>query len=67
MRFLERTNDEHHRQAGGDNDSGDNGRLQQFRSQGNQLLAAGDAAIRSALSRGNSEAFVRAGRQQSGE
>ncbi|MGB9032307.1 MAG: hypothetical protein WCC27_19435 [Acidobacteriaceae bacterium] len=67
MRFLERTNDEPRRQADGDSDPSDHGRLQQFRSQGNNLLAAGDAAIRSALSRGNSEAFVRAGRQQSGE
>jgi hypothetical protein len=66
MRFLERTNDEH-RQADGESDSSDNGRLQHFRSQGNQLLAAGDAAIQRALGRGNSEAFLRAGRQQSGE
>ena len=67
MRFLERTNDERRRQADGDSDSSDNGRLQQFRSEGNQLLAAGDAAIRNVLSRGNSEAFIRAGRQQGGE
>jgi hypothetical protein len=67
MRFLERTNDDHRRQADGDSDSTDDGQLQHFRSQGNQLLAAGDAAIQNILSRGSSEAFLRAGRQQSGE
>ncbi|MGD0367554.1 MAG: hypothetical protein ABSA94_08845 [Acidobacteriaceae bacterium] len=67
MRFLERHNEEHRRQADGDSDSSDNDQLQHFRSQGNQLLAAGDAAIQRALGRGNSEAFLRAGRQQSGE
>jgi hypothetical protein len=67
MRFLERHSEGHHSDANGDSDSGAPGRLQEFRSQGNQLLAAGDAAIQNILSRGSSEAFLRAGRQQSGE
>jgi hypothetical protein len=66
MRFLQRFNNEQ-RQAGGDGDSGSDGLLEQIRSQGDQLLAAGDEAIQRALAGSNSEAFLRAGRQQGGE
>jgi hypothetical protein len=64
MRFLERT-DKPQRQAGEGPDS--NGALDQIRSQADQMIAAGDEAIRRALARGDSEAFLRAGRQQGGE
>jgi len=42
------------------------GNLDELRRAGEDLLAAGDDAIRRALS-GNSEAFLRANRQQSGQ
>ena len=42
------------------------GNLDELRRAGEDLLAAGDEAIRRALS-GNSEAFLRANRQQSGQ
>lgn len=64
MRFLERDT-ELQRQPGNSPDS--NGALDEIRSQANQMLAAGDEAIRRALSRGDSEAFLRACRQQGGE
>jgi hypothetical protein len=41
--------------------------LAQARSASERLLAAGDEAIRRALAGGNSEAFLQATRQQSGE
>jgi hypothetical protein len=66
MRFLQRLNDQQHQQGSGDGDSGASNRLEQSREQGDRLLAAGDEAIRRALS-GNSESFLRAGRQQGGE
>jgi hypothetical protein len=66
MRFLQRFNDEQ-RHASGNGEPGSNPQLQQLRSQGDRLLAAGDEAIQRALSGSNSEAFLRAGRQQSGQ
>jgi hypothetical protein len=66
MRFLQRFNNEQ-RPAGGDGDSSPDGLLQQIRSEGDRLLAAGDEAIQRALAGSNSEAFLRAGRQQGGE
>ncbi len=67
MRFLERYSDQPNGPADGDSDSGTRGRLQQVRSEGNQLLASGDAAIQRIVTRGESEAFNRAVRQQGGE
>jgi len=67
MRFLQRFNDQQLRQAGGDGDPGSADLLQQFRSQGDRLLAAGDEAIQRALAGSNSQAFLRAGRQQGGQ
>lgn len=66
MRFLQRLNNEQ-RQAGGDGDPGSGGMLEQIRSEGDRLLAAGDEAIQRVLAGSNSEAFLRAGRQQGGE
>jgi hypothetical protein len=63
MRLLQRFNDEQHLPGPG-TDPGD--QLQQLRSEGDSLLAAGDAAIRNAISP-NAEAFLRAGRQDGGE
>ena len=48
------------------NDTGDSGGLDRLRAAGEGFLAAGDEAIRRALS-GDSEAFLRANRQRSGE
>ncbi|HEV8599739.1 MAG TPA: hypothetical protein VGQ69_10295 [Gemmatimonadales bacterium] len=45
---------------------GVSGNLEELRRAGEDLLAAGDEAIRRALS-GNSEAFLRANRQEGGE
>ncbi|MGD0910664.1 MAG: hypothetical protein ABR928_02145 [Terracidiphilus sp.] len=64
MRFLEH-NAVQQTQPGGGPDS--NGALDEIRSRADQMLAAGDEAIRRALSRGDSGAFLRAGRQQGGE
>jgi hypothetical protein len=66
MRTLHRLNDEQFRPAGGDG-STDPGNLTQLRAEGNSLLAAGDEAIRRALSGNNSEDFLRASRQQGGQ
>jgi hypothetical protein len=66
MRFLQRLNEHQQNQAGGDGDTGAGDTLQQAREQGDRLLAAGDEAIRRALS-GNSESFLRSGRQQGGQ
>jgi hypothetical protein len=66
MRFLQRVDLQQHNHAGGDGDPGAGNQLQQAREQGDRLLAAGDEAIRRALS-GNSESFLRAGRQQGGQ
>ncbi len=64
MRFLER-NHEQQRPTGDGPDA--NGALDEIRASADQMLAAGDEAIRRALSRGDSEAFLRAGRQQGGQ
>jgi hypothetical protein len=65
MRFLQRNNQQRNN-SGGDGEPGSGNALEQAREQGDQLLSAGDEAIRRALS-GNSESFLRASRQQGGE
>ncbi len=67
MRFLRRFDEEQRRPAQGDGGSASDERLRQLRSEGDRLLAAGDEAIQRALAGTNSEAFLRAGRQQGGE
>ena len=67
MRFLQRFNDNQQPQSSGDGDPGSDGLLQQLRSEGDSLLAAGDEAILRALAGSNSEAFLRTSRQQGGE
>ncbi len=67
MRFLQRLNDQQQNNGNGDDDPGVDNRLQQARTLGDQLLAAGDEAIQRALANNNSEAFLRAGRQQGGQ
>ena len=66
MRFLQRFNNEQ-RQTGGDGDPGSGDLLEQMRSEGDRLMAAGDEAIQRALAGSNSEAVLRANRQQGGE
>jgi hypothetical protein len=51
------------RAADGDDNHGSGEMLAQARSASERLLAAGDEAIRRALSAGNSEAFLEASRQ----
>jgi hypothetical protein len=65
MRFLERREMQPPGGGGPSSDSG--GALDQVRSEADRLLEAGDEAIRNALSAGNSQAFLRAGRQQGGQ
>lgn len=66
MRLLVKPDDEQRKKPGAASDTpGDN--LSALREQGNRLAAAGDNAINRALNGGNSEAFLRAGRQQGGE
>ena len=67
MRFLERFNSQQQNDGSGDDASGGDDRLQEARAQGDRLLAAGDEAIQRALAGSNSEAFLRAGRQQGGQ
>jgi hypothetical protein len=67
MRFLERPNNQQQNNGGGGDDPNADDRLQQARDQGDRLLAAGDEAIQRALAGSNSEAFLRAGRQQGGQ
>ncbi len=67
MRFLERFDVQQQNHGGGDDDPGADDRLQQARTEGDRLLAAGDEAIQRALAGSNSEAFLRAGRQQGGQ
>ena len=50
----------------GPKDQGDGKELEDLRRAGEEFLAAGDEAIRRALS-GDSEAFLRANRQQGGQ
>jgi hypothetical protein len=66
MRTLHRFNDEQTRPGGSDGGIG-SGNLAQLRADGDRLLAAGDEAIRRALSGNNSEDFLRASRQQGGQ
>jgi len=66
MRFLERS--DHQQFPSGDGgEPGSGNSLDQLRSEAERLLQAGDEAIRNALSAGNSQAFLRAGRQQGGQ
>ena len=67
MRFLERLDDQPQRSASGAPSGPEGEELGELRSEANRLLEAGDEAIRSALSAGNSQAFLRAGRQQGGQ
>lgn len=67
MRFLRRSDDEQRPPANADGGSTSDDLLRQLRSEGDRLLAAGDEAIQRALADNNSEAFLRAGRQQGGE
>jgi hypothetical protein len=66
MRFLERLDHQPPRSNSGA-PSGPSDELGGLRSEANRLLEAGDEAIRNALSAGNSQAFLRAGRQQGGQ
>ena len=66
MRFLQ-SSDDRQRRPGGEDGSGSGDLLQQLRSEGDRLLAAGDEAIQRALAGADSEAFLQAGRQQGGE
>lgn len=67
MQFLQRSDDEQRPPAPGDGGAAPDDLLRQLRSEGDRLLAAGDEAIQRALAGNNSEAFLRAGRQQGGE
>jgi len=68
MRFLQQlARNEQIHPGSGDDSGGSGDLLQQLRSEGDRLLAAGDEAIQRALSGSDSEAFLRAGRQQGGE
>ena len=65
MRFLERHDDDPPPSSNpGDASSS---LLNSMRQEGNRLLAAGDEAINRALAGANSEAILRASRQQGGE
>ncbi len=65
MRFRERQPESERRAPSPDGDAAADER-QRLQSAGESFLAAGDEAIRRALS-GDSEAFVRASRQQGGQ
>lgn len=67
MRFLQRLNQQPDGSGSGEDNTGADERLQQVRMHGDRLLAAGDEAIQRALAGSNSEAFLRAGRQQGGQ
>lgn len=67
MRFMKRTNDEQLRQPADGGDGGESDAVNQARSQADRMLAAGDEAIRRAVTGGNSEAFLRSAMQQGGE
>jgi len=67
MRFLQRNDKKQTHLASSEEGPGAAERLNQLRSDGDRLLAAGDDAIQRALAGGNSEAFLRASRQQGGE
>jgi hypothetical protein len=67
MRLRQRLDDEQLHRADGAGGSPSDDRLPQLRSEGDRLLAAGDEAIQRALAGSNSEAFLRASRQQGGQ
>jgi hypothetical protein len=67
MRFLQRFSNRQDNQGSGGDGPEPGDVLQQARTQGDSLLAAGDEAIQRALAGSNSEAFLRAGRQQGGQ
>lgn len=67
MRFLKRLDDQQSHPDSGNGGSASPDQLLELRSEGDRLLAAGDEAIKRALAGTNSEAFLRAGRQQGGE
>jgi hypothetical protein len=67
MRFLQKQHEEQISHISSDGDSGLGDQLQQLRSEGDLMLAAGDDAIRRALAGSNSEEFLRTSRQQGGE
>ena len=67
MRFLQRLNEQLIGNPGGDDDGAAGDHLEQARALGDRLLAAGDDAIQRALAGSNSEAFLRASRQQGGQ
>ena len=64
MRFLVRQD---HQQTQPGTGAAPSGGLDAVRARGGELLSAGDDLIGRALGDGNSEAFLRAGRQQGGE
>jgi hypothetical protein len=66
MRFLQRVNDQQHNPGSDDNNQDASDQILQAREQADRLLAAGDDAIRRALS-GNSESFLRSSRQLGGQ
>jgi hypothetical protein len=63
MRQKERQDNRPPSEGGGDSGGG----LDSLREQANRFLAAGDEAINRALANSDSEAFLRANRQQGGE
>ena len=65
MKLRERSNEDEVPRPGGQGDPGA-GNLGELRRAGEDLLAAGDEAIRRALS-ADSEAFLRANRQEGGQ
>lgn len=67
MRLRQRRQDDDQNQAGGPLDGSGAGDLAAMRSAGRDFLAAGDEAINKALSKGSSEAFLAANRQQGGQ
>ena len=66
MRVRQRRQEDDQNRAGGPLDGGA-GDLAAMRRAGRDFLAAGDEAINKALSRGSSEAFLAANRQQGGQ
>lgn len=67
MTLRQRYNDDPAGDPGSGNTPNSPGALPEFRSAADRLLAAGDDAIRRALSSGNSTAFLEASRQQGGQ
>lgn len=66
MRILQRVHDQQFNPGSGDSNQDGGDQIQQAREQADRLLAAGDDAIRRALS-GNSESFLRSSRQLGGQ